>query len=230
LFSLERRGLRVTLRGPEGRYSVYHPTRIFTGMGWDAQAASALLVAHSPRTALLLGYGGGTVARQLRAMFPAIRLTGVEIDGGIIKAAARHFSLREVDATVVAGCGERFVRRSRQRFDFVLDDMWDHDQRRPRAIVSDACWTAAVARRLTRGGVYAANVYGRRWAPADYDVAVERMRLAFAAVAEIRLPHERVAVLAGSAEPFRASRIAALLSRMSAAVRSALEQVDLTPC
>ena len=230
LFFVERRGARVTLFGPEGRYSIYRPQRVFTGMGWDAQAASALLAGRAPRSALLLGYGGGTVARQLRVMFPRIRLTGVEIDTRIIHAAARYFSSGDVGVKILAGCGEQYIRDSRQLYDFVLDDMWDHDQERPRAIIANSQWLSSVARRLTRAGVYAANIYSRRRAPADYDVAVRRMRRVFAAVTRVSLQHEMVCVLAGSVEPICPRRIHGLLSRMNRATRQSLAQIDLTSC
>jgi predicted membrane-bound spermidine synthase len=229
-FSVERRGPRVTLRGPEGRYSVYDPERVFTGMGWDAEAASALLVGVTPRSALLLGYGGGTAARQLRVMFPCIRLIGVEIDARIAGLAKREFSSATIGAAVVTGCGERFIRAGRQCYDFILDDMWDHDQRRRRAISADPRWLEGVVRRLTRRGVYAANVYVRACAPAAYDFAICQLRRHFVAVTCVRLPWESVCVLAGSREPVRPERIGRLLSRIPGSILHALGEIEFTSC
>jgi hypothetical protein len=230
VFSVQRRGSRVTLRGPEGRYSVYDPERVFTGMGWDAQSASAILLGAAPRTALLLGYGGGTAARQLRLLFPGVRLTGVEIDPRIAELAAQHFSAAAIGATVVTGCGERFIRASRRRYDFILDDMWDHEQQRRRAIISDRRWLDAVLPRLTRRGVYAANVYTRSAAPAEYDFALAEMRCHFAAVTRVAVPQERVCVLAGLRQPASDALVGGLLSPMPVAILRALGEIEFTSC
>ena len=225
MFSLERRGARVTLRGPEGRYSVYDPERVFTGMGWDAQTASALLGGVVPRQALLLGYGGGTTAHQLRLMFPRIQLTGVEIDGRIVNLAASRFASRAVGASIITGCGEQFIRQSRRRFDLILDDMWDHERRRRRAILADPEWPTCVARRLTRHGVYAVNIYVRQCA-----AALRAMRRCFAEVTRVALPWERVCVLAGTRQTVRPEKVGKLLSRLSPDIVRALGEIEFTTC
>jgi len=102
------------------------------------------------RSVLLLGFGGGTVARQMRAMFPRVAITGVEIDGRIAALAKSHFASDDIDAKIVVGSGEEFLRRSRRRFDFILDDMWDHEQRRRRAVAADPAWPEVAVRHLTR--------------------------------------------------------------------------------
>jgi len=225
VFSLEQRGTCVTLRGPEGLYSVYDPACVFTGMGWDAESASALLLGAAPRSALLLGYGGGTVARQLRLMFPRMRLTGVEIDAQIAGLAISRFGAEAIGATIVIGNGARFIRRSKRRYDFVLDDMWDHEQRRRRAILSDLRWLPTVTRRLTPRGLYAVNVFVD-----DCAAALRRMRRHFAEVTRVALPWERVCVLAGSRESVRPERIGRLLARLPAAIVQALGEVEFTSC
>src|SRR5258708_24943348 len=199
-------------------------------MGWDAQSASAFLAGCAPRTALLLGYGGGTAARQLRLMFPHVRLTGIEIDPRVAHLAAQRFSSAEIGAEVVAGCGERFIRSSRLHYDFTLDDMWDHEQMKRRAIGCDPLWLPSVIRRLTRRGVYAANVYVRTVAPIEYDFALAQLRSYFPAITRVALPWEQVCVLVGSRQLVTDAQVGKLLSRMAAPILRALGEIEFETC
>ena len=160
-------------------------------MAWDAKAASSLLVSPATRSALLLGFGGGTVARQLRALHPDAKLVGVEIDPSVVALASAHCAIRSIRAHLVIGDGESFARRASPHFDFILDDMWDHEGSRPRAALTSPDWLGVLRSRLTRHGVCAVNAVRVQRGPTQLSSAPQ------ADARELRVrdgsPHARVA-------------------------------------
>lgn len=68
---------------------------------------------------LLIGLGGGTVARQIESR--DLRYDAVEIDGRLPKIAAEFFGLSHPEATVVDD-GRHFINTCRQRYDLIVVD------------------------------------------------------------------------------------------------------------
>lgn len=225
MFSIERRGASATLYGPEGRYSYYNPREPFTGMGWDAESASLLLLPHPARRILILGLGGGTVARQLRLMFPTVEITGVEIDAAILRASKQIFAIDSAGVRSVLCDGEAFVRHGRSSFDAIIDDMWDHALQATRVIHRRPDWLASVQRRLTPRGIYAINLYSRAEDPGGYQQALKALDRHFPVVVEARLHHESVTVLAGVHESDAARAARRRLREMPPSARTALSRV-----
>lgn len=85
---------------------------------------AAMLPQGSPRTALILGLGGGTLAHLLTRQAPAVRITGVEIDPGIIDFARRHFDLALPNLEVIVADAFEYVARCTQQFDYVAVDLF----------------------------------------------------------------------------------------------------------
>jgi spermidine synthase len=85
---------------------------------------AAMLPAGSPRTALLLGLGAGTLAHLLTRQSPAVRITGVDIDPGIIEFARRHFDLALPNLEVIVADAFDYVARCTQQFDYVAVDLF----------------------------------------------------------------------------------------------------------
>ena len=116
---------RVDLDVEGATFATWHPRFLLTGYSWDAISAACLLGSSGPpRSVLLLGLGGGTVARQLRALAPAARLVGVEIDEAILELARRYMALDEIGVEVVVGDAYRYLEGCRERFDVVIDDLF----------------------------------------------------------------------------------------------------------
>ena len=76
------------------------------------------------KTVLILGLGGGTVARQLRTLAPDAAITGVDIDPGIVDLARRHMALDALGVEVVVGQADRFLAETGRRFDAIIDDLF----------------------------------------------------------------------------------------------------------
>jgi len=127
------RGGQRTLRIDGSYASTWRPGQDTTGSVWDAIAAGLLaLPPQRRRSVLLLGIGGGSAARVIRAVAPAARIVGVEIDPEVVRAARRWFDLDALGIEVVVDDAARFLMRTRRRFDAVLEDVFMGDARRLR--------------------------------------------------------------------------------------------------
>ena len=127
------RGGRRTLRIDGSFASTWQPGRATTGSVWDGIAAGLLaLPPERRRCVLLLGLGGGSAARVVRALAPRARIVGVEIDPAVVRAARRWFELDALGVEVVTDDAAHFLARTRRRFDAVLEDVFVGEARRLR--------------------------------------------------------------------------------------------------
>ncbi len=163
-----RRAARVQVRDSAGARqlridgtfaSSYTPGETATRSVWDALAAPLLLLPKARRRSLLLlGLGGGSVARIARALAPHARIVGVEIDPEVVRMARRWFDLDALDVEVVVDDANAFLARDRRHFDAILDDLFvgrGWRVRKPDWLPRPGL--ARMARRLRRGGILASN-------------------------------------------------------------------------
>jgi spermidine synthase len=85
---------------------------------------TAMLPEGTPRTALLLGFGAGTLAHLVARRFPGIRIVGVDIDPGVIEFARRHFDLAVPNLEIVIGDAFAYAAECREPFDYVAVDLF----------------------------------------------------------------------------------------------------------
>jgi spermidine synthase len=85
---------------------------------------AAMLPDGSPRNALLLGLGGGTLAQLLFRRYPGIEIVGVDADRELIDFAREHFGLDVPGLEVVIGDAFRYVEESSRSFDFIAVDLF----------------------------------------------------------------------------------------------------------
>jgi len=187
-------------------HAVWHAERLLTGYAWDALTAAVCLHADPPSRVLLLGLGGGTVARQIHRLFPQVEFTGVEIDPGMIALARRHMRLDDLPVEVVCEDAFAFLDRTPDRaFDWVLDDLYlarGHDVARPELPGADYLrrlqrWTKP------RGGV-AMNLVRGQGHRSVQSQARAAFRAGFSETVAVRPPYglnETVAGTAGAFEP-----------------------------
>jgi hypothetical protein len=153
-------GKRINMDVEGATFATWHPWLRMTGYSWDALAAACLLREEGPpRSVLLLGLAGGTVARQLRALIPEVAITGVDIDGAVVDLARRHMALDELRLEVVIADADRFLAETERRFDAILDDLFlSGPLDVARRLVPVGERLARLRDRLTPGGILAANL------------------------------------------------------------------------
>jgi spermidine synthase len=91
---------------------------------------TAMLPDFAPRRALMLGYGGGTIAHMLLARAPGVRVVAIEKDPLVLAASQRHphFRLGPEQVELVEGDAFRAVRELADRaeqFDYVAVDLYE---------------------------------------------------------------------------------------------------------
>jgi len=107
-----------------GSQSVYYKDDIYTGGIWDYFLAP-LLYRPEARRILIIGFAGGTVARQYLA-FSNATIIGVEIDPLVVRVSKRYFGLKESDRLQVAVTdGRTYLSLHREKFDIILMDAFN---------------------------------------------------------------------------------------------------------
>jgi spermidine synthase len=197
-----RVGERVDLDVEGATFATWHPRKRLTGYSWDALSAAALSrAAGPPRSVLLLGLGGGTVVRQLRALLPEVRVVAVEIDRSIVDLARRHMELDTLGAEVVVDDAYAYIEACGERFDVVIDDLFlTGPEDVERAGVPEGYVLEAMVRLLTPGGVTVANLITDAGHRAVRRAARRAFRDRFAAVRVIKPPRGLNEVLLGASE------------------------------
>ena len=130
-----------------------------TGSVWDALVAPLLaLPAQRRRRVLILGLGGGSAARLVRAIAPAAQIVGVDFDRSVVDAARRHFDLDALDVEIVCDDARAVLARERRRFDLVIEDVFvgrGRNVRKPDWL--PVPYLALAAKRVAAGGVLVSN-------------------------------------------------------------------------
>ncbi|HZB91453.1 MAG TPA: methyltransferase domain-containing protein, partial [Stellaceae bacterium] len=125
-----------------------HPERLV--FLYERLMLVAFALAREPRTALLLGLGGGAMLRHLAAYLPDCAVTTVERDPAVIDLARRFFHIVQ---PVVAEDAQRVVAEARGRYDVILADLYDG---RGVSSMAPGFWRDC-AQALAPGGCLAAN-------------------------------------------------------------------------
>lgn len=158
----EDRGLRTLHLGTHAIQSAMRVTR-----PWDLELAytrammACLMFEPAPRDALMIGLGGGSLAKFIRRHLPQTRVTAVEIDARVIAAARSHFELPPDDETlsVVEDDGALYVRQHPGSADIILLDGFDAGNQ-VEALATETFY-AACRRALRPGGVLVVNLWGQ---------------------------------------------------------------------
>ena len=134
---------------------------------WDLELAytramMAYLLFHpAPETVLMIGLGGGSLAKFIRKHRPETRITAVEIDDRVIAAAHAHFEVPPDDDTlqVIEADGALYIRQHPASADVILLDGFDGGNQ-VEALATETFY-AACRRALRPGGLLVVNLWGR---------------------------------------------------------------------
>lgn len=153
----ERR-LHFTQEATQSAMSLLEPDSLVAP--YTRKMMAFLLMNPNPRHILMLGLGGGSLAKFCYRNLPKTRITVVEIDARVI-AMRDEFLIPRDDARfrVVHGDGAQYLKIMDGRIDVLLVDAFDADG--VATSLTDAQFCRAVARRLTERGVVVMNLWGK---------------------------------------------------------------------
>ena len=128
---------------------------------YTQQMMAALLFCPRPRRILLIGLGGGSLAKFCHRRLPGAQLTAVELDPHVI-ALREAFMLPADDARlqVVAGDGREYLAKVAQGIDLLLVDAFDASGLAPG--FADQFFFARARAKLAGKGVLVINLAGER--------------------------------------------------------------------
>jgi spermidine synthase len=135
-----------------------------------------LLFNPDPRNVLLIGLGGGSLAKFFYHKFPAARSTAVEVNPRVVTIARQFFHVPPDDARiqVVTGDGAEYVAGDKVRADVVVVDGYDAEAQ-VESLTTIAFYRNC-ARVLGKHGVLVVNLWG---GDRNYTTCVERIAKAF---------------------------------------------------
>lgn len=204
----EERGVRVLHLGSRAIQSAMRVSR-----PWDLELAYTrammgfLMFRPVPQEVLMIGLGGGSLAKFIRKQRPQTRISAVEIDPRVITAARTHFELPPDDETlkVVEADGALYVRQHPACADVILLDGYDAGNQ-VEALATQTFY-AACRRALRPGGLLVVNLWGH-----DRDFAEYLARLARAfddEVGWLSVQNKTNVIVFAFAEPGAAARLEA---------------------
>lgn len=154
----EKKGIRTLHLGGEAIQSAMRlsaPDRL--ELAYTRAMLGALLFNPAPRDILMIGLGGGSIARFVHERLPASRMTTVEINAKVVAAARSFFGVPFDDAgfRIETGDGGAYVRAHPASADLLLLDAFD-DGRSVRSLATQSFYDACY-RCLRPGGIFSVN-------------------------------------------------------------------------
>jgi spermidine synthase len=145
-----------------------------------------LLFAPEPKHVVMIGLGGGSIAKFVYHRLPQTRITVVETNASVISTARTHFHVPENDARlrVELGRGEEWIARAPAPCDVLLLDGYDgHSQAEE---LSTEGFYAAARQALGPEGLVVANLWSSN---RHFDAWLQRIERSFEA--SVCLPAQR---------------------------------------
>jgi len=210
----EERGMRVLHLGSRAIQSAMRINR-----PWDLELAYTrammgfLMFNPMPQDVLMIGLGGGSLAKFIRKQRPQTHVTAVEINPRVIATARTHFELPPDDATlsVVEADGALYVRQHPGSADVILLDGFDAGNQ-VEALATQTFY-AACRRALKPGGVLVVNLWGRDSGFTEY---FARLTRAFdGEVGWIAVQNKTNVIMFAFAEPGAAARLEAVRPQLA---------------
>jgi spermidine synthase len=146
-----------------------------------------LLFQARPQRVLLVGLGGGSLAKFIHSRMPWAMTEVVEINPRVLTVARRYFHVPEDDERlkVILGDGAAYVARVGAPFDVLAVDGYDAESHVEE--LCDQSFYAACHRRLGAGGILVVNLWG---GDRQFNETLRRIESAFPA-GTLCLPAEK---------------------------------------
>ena len=119
----------------------------------------ALAARPNPRSALVIGLGGGSLVKRMWRDYAPIEIDAVEIDEQVVNIAREYFALPEDERIrVFVDDGRAFLDYCAETYDIIVIDAFDDDHI-PRPLLTEE-FLLACRERLSANGVVAYNLIG----------------------------------------------------------------------
>lgn len=80
-----------------------------------------------PRTCLILGLGGGSIAKTARHLWPGIQITGVDVDSLIVELGKKYLGLGSYVVDIKITDAFEFCQKEKSKYDLILIDVYQGD-------------------------------------------------------------------------------------------------------
>ena len=78
-----------------------------------------------PKKVLILGLGGGTIARLILEKYPKAEITGVDYSVEILEMAVKHFGLDGTKMKIKTEDAFEYVKTEKKKYDLIIVDLVD---------------------------------------------------------------------------------------------------------
>jgi spermidine synthase len=169
-----------------GFQTVANKRSVFTGLYYDYYSLLPLLLEAPPKSALIIGMGGGIIANQIYYFYPEIGIDAVEIDPKVIEIARTYFALVDT-VRVFNQDGRIFVNLGKRKYDIVIIDAYTQQVYIPFHLTTMEFFNQ-VKRGLADNGIVAMNVSSAREDSQLIQSISNTLRLVFNHVYRLRIP------------------------------------------
>jgi len=171
-----------------GFQTVANKKSVLTGPNYyyDYYSLLPFLLKEAPKSAVIIGLGGGIIANQLHFFHPEIGIDGIEIDPKVIKIARTYFALTDA-ARVFNQDGRIFVSLAKRKYDIVIIDAYTQQVYIPFHLTTMEFFSQ-VKRGLSDNGIVAMNVSSAREDSPLIQSINNTLRLVFGHVYRLRIP------------------------------------------
>jgi len=159
LFEVRTHGQTVRLYSNGVLHSQYNPNHIISGAIWDLLVLPSFFKSIPPKNALVLGLGGGTVVHMIRHFYPECEVHCIEREMQHIQIARRFFKIPK-DVKVIKGDAYEYLEKSTQKYDWILDDVFQHAGGEPERGVAFSDIFKLYKKALAKNGVLSMNTIG----------------------------------------------------------------------
>ncbi len=160
-YEVRTAGRSVRLYRNGVNHSQWNPKRPLSGSIWDLITLPTL---HRPMNSLedilILGFGAGSVGRQILELLMPKRIVGVELDPIHLSIADGFFECSS-GFDLIAGDAVEWVYKSVEKaiFDVIIDDLYSEEDGIPlRCVPMNTEWCEALATLLKPGGMLVFNM------------------------------------------------------------------------
>lgn len=78
------------------------------------------------KSVLILGLGGGTVAKLVKKYWPESKIVGVEIDTAMIELGKKYLGLKDIEIIIQDAYG--YIKNNKEKYDLVIVDLYIGDE------------------------------------------------------------------------------------------------------